>query len=220
MPDRKLRIIRVDCALIAAGLCAVTPFTVLAQDDLFAELRRCSLIDDGPARLECYDALSGRRSPAAGEVRQEAAAEPDQKKFDQTATGVTTSGQARVGEGLLDGPAADKTSLDQKRAEEVPANKEIADAKSLDDLGSETLPRGNRDDAAKREVRATVSRCEKDVRKKYLFYFENGQIWKQTSDTKLYFKECNFNVTITKDFFGYKMKTDNNNRQIRISRMK
>jgi transposase len=103
MPDRKLRIIRVDCALIAAGLCAVTPFTVLAQDDLFAELRRCSLIDDGPARLECYDALSGRRSPAAGEVRQEAAAEPDQKKFDQTATGVTTSGQARVGEGLLDG---------------------------------------------------------------------------------------------------------------------
>jgi len=27
-------------------------------------------------------------------------------------------------------------------------------------------------------------------------------------------------VTITKDFFGYKMKTDNNNRQIRISRMK
>ena len=65
MPDRKLRIIWVDCALIVAGLCAVTPFTVLAQDDLFAELRRCSLIDDGPARLECYDALSGRRSPAA-----------------------------------------------------------------------------------------------------------------------------------------------------------
>jgi len=193
MPHRKLRINRVDCVLIAAGLCAVAPFTVFAKDDLFAELRRCSLIDDGPARLVCYDALSGRRSPAPGEaagVQQEAAAEPDQEK------------------------------LDQKRAEEEPVDKEIADAKTLDDLGSETLPRGTRDDAAKLEVRATVSRCEKDVRKKYLFYFENGQIWKQTSDTKLYFKECNFNVTITKDFFGYKMKTDNNNRQIRISRMK
>ena len=223
MPDRKLRISRVGYALITAALCAVTPFTVLAQDDLSAGLRRCSLIDDGAARLDCYDALSGRKSPAAGEsatIQQEAAAEPDRKTPDQEATDVAIAGQALVGEGLLNGQAADKTSLDQKRAEEEPAEKEILDTKTLDDLGSETLPRGSRDDVEKLEVRATVSRCEKDFRKKYLFHFDNGQIWKQTSDKRLYFKECNFEVTITKDFFGYKMQQDGEKRRIRISRVK
>lgn len=223
MPDRKLPIIRVDYALIVAALCAATPLTTFAQDDLSAELRRCSLIDEGSARLDCYDALSGRKSPAASEsaeVRQEAAAIPGQKTLDDETVDVTTPGQAMVGEGILDEQTADKITLDQKPAETDVVEKEVAITKTLGDLGSETLPRGSRDEAEKLEVRATVSRCEKDFRKKYLFYFENGQIWKQTSDKRLYFKECSFDVTITKDFFGYKMKADNNKRQIRISRVR
>ena len=102
---------------------------------------------------------------------------------------------------------------------ELPAEEKVV-KKTLDDLGSESLPQGARKEAEKLEVRAKVSRCEKDYRKKYLFYFDNGQIWKQTSDKRLYIKDCNFDVTITQDFFGYKMRADGEKRQIRISRVK
>ena len=95
-----------------------------------------------------------------------------------------------------------------------------AEDESLDDLGAETLPRAAAPKAEKLEVRATVVRCEKNARKKYLFYFENGQVWRQSSDKRIYFKECNFDVTIMKDFFGYKMQIDGEKGRIRISRIR
>ncbi|MBT8109076.1 MAG: hypothetical protein KJP17_12610 [Gammaproteobacteria bacterium] len=223
MRNRKLPIIPLEYALIVTALYAAAPFTVLAQDDFSAELQRCSLIDEGSARLDCYDALSGRKSAAASEsaeAQQESAVIPEQKTLDEETVDVTAAGQAMVGEAILDEKAADKDQLDQEAVEKETPVEALAEAKTLDDLGSETLPRSSRDEADKLAVRATVSRCEKDYRKKYLFHFDNGQIWKQTSDKRLYFKECNFDVTITKDFFGYKMKADDNKRQIRISRVK
>jgi hypothetical protein len=222
MLNRKRRIIGADCVLIATVCCVTAPSSVFAQDDLSAELRRCRLIDNGPARLDCYDVLSGRKEPASGEsagVQQEAAAEPDRRNLDQEAVDVTASDQATVREEIPEEQTADMIVRDQKPAEEEVAVEAAADTKTLDDLGSETLPRGSRDEDEKLEVRATVSRCERDFRKKYRFYFDNGQIWKQTSDKRPYFRACDFDVTITKDFFGYKMKVDGEKRQIRISRV-
>jgi len=69
-------------------------------------------------------------------------------------------------------------------------------------------------------VRARVTRCEKDARKKYYFVFENGQVWKQVSDKRLSYKQCDFEVTITKDFFGYKMQPDGEDRRVSIARVK
>lgn len=103
--------------------------------------------------------------------------------------------------------------------EPVEASAVPAAEKTLDDLGRETMPRSAAE-AEKLEVRATVVRCEKDARKKYLFYFENGQVWRQASDKRVYFKDCNFDVTISKDFFGYKMQKDGDKGRIRISRVK
>jgi len=39
-------------------------------------------------------------------------------------------------------------------------------------------------------------------------YFDNEQLWKQSGAGRYRFSECDFDVTITKDFFGYKMKID------------
>ncbi len=223
MSDRKLPIIRVSWALVAAAFFAGTPLTVLAQDDLSTELQRCSQIVEGVARLDCYDALSGRYSPAASdsvEIEPDTAAVPDQKMPDEEAVDVTTAGQSAVGAEITDEKAVDMSTVGQTAAATTVVEKEVADTKTLDDLGSATLPRGSRDEAEELEVRATVSKCEKDYRNKYRFYFDNGQIWKQTSDTRLSFRECNFDVTITKDFFGYKMKVDGDKRKIRISRVK
>jgi hypothetical protein len=125
-----------------------------------------------------------------------------------------------VAQEMPDERTADASAVGQTVAATEVVEKETAHAKTLDDLGSETLPRSSRDDAEKLEVRATVSRCEKDYRKKYLFHFDNGQIWKQMNDKRLSFKECNFDVTITKDFFGYKMQIDGEKSRIRIARVK
>ncbi|MGB5333844.1 MAG: hypothetical protein WBM64_00980 [Woeseiaceae bacterium] len=104
-------------------------------------------------------------------------------------------------------------------AEETAAE-ETAAEKTLDDLGAETLPGASRADDKELAVRARVTGCKKDARNKYMFFFENGQVWKQSSDKRVYFKDCNFEVTISRDFFGYRMLKDGDKGRIRIARVK
>ena len=92
--------------------------------------------------------------------------------------------------------------------------------KAPDDLGAETLPLGARGDVEELVVRAVVTSCKKNSLGKYFFFFENGHVWKQTNDKRLRFTNCEFDVTITKDFFGYKMQRVGDTSQIRITRAK
>jgi hypothetical protein len=89
-------------------------------------------------------------------------------------------------------------------------------------LGAETMRQKDRtgEAAEKIEVSATVTRCGENADGRYVFYFSNGQVWKQSKDDRVYFRDCNFDVTITKDFFGYKMQQEGENRRIRIKRLK
>ena len=89
-------------------------------------------------------------------------------------------------------------------------------------LGAETMPQKDRtgEAAEKVEVSATVTRCGENADGRYVFYFSNGQVWKQSKNDRVYFRDCNFDVTITKDFFGYKMQQEGEKRRIRIKRVK
>lgn len=89
-----------------------------------------------------------------------------------------------------------------------------------DDLGAETLPPGARGDVEKLMVRAVVTSCRKNSLGKYFFFFDNGHVWKQANDKRLRFATCEFDVTITQDFFGYKMQRVGDTSQIRIARVK
>ena len=89
-----------------------------------------------------------------------------------------------------------------------------------EDLGAEVLPDKPGEDAEPEKFSATVIRCGESVDGRYLFYFENGQIWKQAKDNRLYFRDCQFDVTITKDFFGYKMQQVGEKKRIRIRRVR
>lgn len=92
--------------------------------------------------------------------------------------------------------------------------------KSLDDPGSKSASNDSDEKFETVKIRAVVTRCRQDDYKKYYFYFEDGQVWKQTDRKRVKFKDCNFDVTITKDFFGYKMQQDGEDRRIRIRRVK
>ena len=89
----------------------------------------------------------------------------------------------------------------------TPVTKEppVAEPEELDDaVGRETVSR----EEEKLTVRGHVVSCRTDATGKYLFYFGNGQIWRQKDNKRIGWKKCEFDVSISKDFFEYKMLPD------------
>ena len=84
-----------------------------------------------------------------------------------------------------------------------------------DKLGIEK--REEKQAAQKKSHRGHVRSCGQRSDDKWYFVFDSGQVWKQSSDGNYRFNECDFDVTITKDFFGYKMKIDGG-KSIRVRR--
>jgi hypothetical protein len=103
------------------------------------------------------------------------------------------------------------------------SGQEAAESEELapltDDVGAEGLNKKETEDDDK-PVRGRITSCRKDSFGDYFFSFDNGQVWKEKSDNRLYFKECDFSVTISRDFFGYKMQIDGEKGRIRIARVK
>ena len=100
-----------------------------------------------------------------------------------------------------------------------PADGQAADVVPLTDtVGKENVRRD--DSKVNPEYAATVTRCERNPRGRYYFYFANGQIWKQTNSRRLHFRDCDFEVTVFRDMFGYKMSIAGQRKRIRISRIK
>lgn len=107
---------------------------------------------------------------------------------------------------------------DQAREDPKVANAPVS--APPESLGAESLQSDDEKKAKEPPVAARVSRCSKDVRDKYIFYLEGGQVWKEVSDKRLYFKNCDFGVSISKDFFGYKMQLDDSKTKFRVSRVR
>lgn len=89
-----------------------------------------------------------------------------------------------------------------------------------DDVAKEVVE----DKVAERpEYAAMVTRCD-DAKREHrkFFLMENGQVWKQANTGRMSFrdKSCNFEVTITKDAFGWVMEIPSENRKVRVKRVK
>ncbi len=88
-----------------------------------------------------------------------------------------------------------------------------------EDYGAEQLGQDNPDRKVEKPVLVKVTSCRRDDRRKYYFYLENGQVWRQHDDDRLRFKECNFNATIIRDGFGYKLQVEGQKRRTRVKRV-
>ena len=102
------------------------------------------------------------------------------------------------------------TSADERAAAPAPIS---------EDYGAEQLSTDNPDRKVERPVLVKVTSCRRDDRRKYYFYLENGQVWRQNDDDRLRFKECNFNATIIRDGFGYKLQVEGQKRRTRVKRV-
>lgn len=189
----------VTMSVAAAGI-AATLFAAAASAN-----QDCRSIEDDTARLACYDGLALPPKPVEAPPPAEApvpmeAAKPE--KMPQAEPPAVVPAEEKMP--AMAAPAATKAPA----TEPAPLD---------DEIGKEAL---GRDDEEELVVHGTVVRCVEDATSKYLFYFDNGQIWKQKDNTKIRWKECAFDVTITKDFFGYRMVPVGETRKVRIGRVK
>ena len=183
--------------LLSNFIAATLAFSILpvaAQDDrgLDQQLRACRAIDDDVLRLVCYDML--------GKVQSQVPASVD--TMDPPPTPATPK--------PVEAPPVAEPVADQ-----VPTQ-EPEYAPLTGDVGAWSVRNANE---GKRPIRAAVTRCSQNARGAYYFHFENDQIWKYKGSRRLRYKECSFDVTITRDAFGYKMQVDGEERRLRISRI-
>ena len=89
------------------------------------------------------------------------------------------------------------------------------------------------DDIAKQEIKGTdierpeysavVTHCEELKQERRLFFFmENGQIWRQSNAGRLNFRarDCQFDVTVKKDMFGWILHVPSENERVRVKRVR
>ncbi len=149
-------------------------------DETIDELKRCARIADTPARVACYEAL-GRRV-------------------------------------LADEPVAAPVPVESKKAPPAPpapvaeaAPPEPAAAPVAPSIPAE-LGQPKKEEKKKREepvaYRGHVRSCRETIDGIWYFTFDNGQVWHQSGRGHYRFDSCDFDVTITKDFFGYRMAID------------
>ena len=65
-----------------------------------------------------------------------------------------------------------------------------------------------------------VTSCKKSADRRWFYIFENGQVWKQVDRRKRRHKDCDFEVTLTEDSFGYVMRIAGQDSKIRVDRIR
>lgn len=68
------------------------------------------------------------------------------------------------------------------------------------------------------EFSGLITSCKQSSSGTWYFTFDNGQVWKEANQRERRFKECNFDVTIKKDVFGYKMRIHELETSVRVRR--
>ena len=116
-----------------------------------------------------------------------------------------------LGERVLREEPADKKPTQEKMAQPEAVTATATNAQPLpNDFGSSKSIQYN----------GLITSCKKGHYGGWYFIFDNGQVWKEANNRNLRFKECNFNATITRDSFGYKIQIDDVEKTIRVRRIR
>jgi len=192
-------------ACTAASLVPFVTAPVIAADDVVSRLTMCQAIAIEADRLHCYDALASSMAPTGAPAEVAAAATP-----------------AEV-------PAAARTEAPAEAPTEVPAEVPPVQAAAT----PSDKPPPLTDDVSKVSVKGTpieqpkystvVTDCKRsNQEQRTYFYMENGQVWKQSDAGRLRFKnkECQFEATIEKKSFGWRLRIPSEDRVIRVFRVR
>ncbi len=114
-----------------------------------------------------------------------------------------------LGERVLREASADEKPTREKMAQPEAVTATATSAQPLpDELGESTSIKYS----------GLITSCKKGQYGVWYFIFDNGQVWKDATKRNRRFKDCNFNATITRDAFGYKMQIDGEEKYLRVRR--
>ena len=211
--------IKVSTASILLALPLFFSFHTGAQEngDALTQLKICARIENSAERMACYDTL-GKQVVAEETATQTNTATKAQEAPETTeaaASVATTSNNVSPDKQVSADAAAGAATEDGGTAAVVAT----ASPALSSEIGGKQFE--NKDGEDIEPDRGRVVSCQLDVNDKYYFSFDNGQVWRQTDSKRYRLKdECQFVVTITKDFFGYKMQIDGEKAKIRIKRVR
>jgi len=177
---------------LSGNVVAATP------TDPIEELKECARTDDTTARIACFEALGSR---VLGEESENTVSSADA----ESAVAEPVAVKAAVAEpAAVEAAVVEATAVEATVVETAPSQAESSPMP--DDLGVEK--KKEEKPAEKKSYRGHVRSCGQMSDDRWYFVFDSGQVWKQSGNGKYRFKECDFDVTITKDFFSYKMEID------------
>ena len=109
--------------------------------------------------------------------------------------------------------------IQEESADEKPQQEEMHQPEAVTAHATATQPLPDDLGSPKNiQYSGLVTSCQQGQYDDWYFIFDNGQIWKETNKRNRRFNDCNFNVTIKKDGFGYKMQIDGEEKTIRVIR--
>lgn len=198
MPTR-IRGICTGILACALGVCVLSVPGVASADAMSSALNECAGIASDSDRLRCFDAV--------------AAMAADRVSGSQTVSATTAVDEAG---GVT---ATNKPDASGAAAATTATVTQAAMAPLTDDVGIERVKGAQKEEPP--EYAAVVTRCERNPQSEQLyFFFENGQVWKQNNYRRLSYRDCRFEVTLSKDAFGYEMYVPSKDRTVRVTRIR
>jgi hypothetical protein len=153
-----------------------------------------------------------------------------------TAGAVGDAGGGAAGESVVAGvldcrsiaDSAERLECFDTLAEAVSARSTENIGSAGDEAGGQALPplgddvgRARADDEPAEEYTGRVTGCElSEASGRWIFTFDNGQVWRQSNTGRLPFRDCDFVVTLRRDVFGYKLEIPSANRSVRVTRIR
>lgn len=109
--------------------------------------------------------------------------------------------------------------VDGQGAEDVVASAAASPVPLTDEVGKERIEPIDADEREK--YSAHVVACQESAQSgQYYFTLDNGQVWKQSNYRRLGFRDCEFDIEISKGSLGYNMYIPSKDRNVRVARVK
>jgi hypothetical protein len=173
----------------------------------------------GPLLILCLLMLASTASARPQEPLDELKACARTSELDARVACYEELGQRLLAEDAATASTAPTTSASVQAAPAAATVAATSTPQLNDELGGEEYE--EKPDPEDINNQGLITGCKKGPDKKWYFYFENGQVWKQIDDRRFSLKEdCRMLATITKDIFGYKMEVEGLKGKTRISRRK
>jgi hypothetical protein len=121
----------------------------------------------------------------------------------------------------LDGQEIRDKCLNKLATKVLREDRVLADAAEIGESGPDDVAGiAVESKESKNVITGVLMSCKKNSEGKYLFYLENGQIWKQVSTQKKKFGKCGGSITIGRDLLGHKMVRNDDGSSIRVRRLR